>query len=264
MKRSVRPSRIRFASYLLESLAMALSLVGLAFAQTAKALPSAPPSPSGPFTLLSPGTLNVTVYGGGYVSADYATTDQGLQIAQSITQNIGLIGRATGYQLYINDNFDSPLNPGTGHSARLNFGRFQGGFDFHLFEGTYLSILGGGDVGDSDAATVEEDFSTWLFWKSAHATNLAASSIYNTENKVVSNEVDLRIVAYSTQSYTLMAGCGGAIYAAGFVHGLAGQGGPIIGLYLPNWGFGVDLQSGYGSAQEYGELSLYKELRWIE
>jgi len=264
MKRSASSNCLRFVSQFLQSLAMMLSLAGVAFGQGATAEPSAPPTQPGPLTLLSPETLNVSIYGGGYVSADYATTEQGLQVTQSITKSIGLVGRATGYQLYIHGDFDNPLNPGTGHESRLNFGRFQGGFDFQLFEGTHLSILGGGDVGDSDGANAEEDFSTWLFQRSPHAINLAASSIYDTQNRVLSNEIDLRAIAYSNPSYTLLAGGGGAIYAAGFVHGVAGQGGPIVGLYLPKWSCGIDIQSGYGSAQEYGEITLYKELKWRE
>src|SRR6266851_8864496 len=262
MKPSNRHYYLRLTVQLLIVACLALSISSVALAQTAKALPPTPPGQPGPFTLLSPETLNISVYGGGYISADYGTTEQGVQFTQSITRNIGLIGRATGYQLYIHDDFDNPMNPHTGHQSRLNFGRFQGGLDFHILEGTYLSILGGGDVGDSDAATVEEDFSTWLFRHSAHAINLSASSIYNTENRVVSTEVDLRAVAYSTESYTLLAGGGGAFYAGGFVHGVAGQGGPIFGLYLPGWRMGFDIQSGYGSAQEYGEIAIYKQIEW--
>jgi hypothetical protein len=206
----------------------------------------------------------LSAYGGGYVSADYATTEQGVQLTQSITPNIGVIARATGYQLYIHDNFGNPLTPGTGHQARLNFGRFQGGLEFQLGEGTYLSFLGGRDAGDSQATTAEGDFSAWLFRKSTHPLNVAISSIYNTQNEVESNEVDLRLLTWSTDSYTLMAGGGGAIYAGGFVHGVAGQGGPIVGMYFQGWQLGFDIQSGYGSAKEYGEIAIYKQLRWTE
>jgi hypothetical protein len=221
-------------------------------------------SSAGPFTLLRPGELSLTVLGGGYMSADYGVTEQGVQLEQSITQAIGLVGRATGYQLYIEDNYDNPLNPGTGHHSRLNFGRLQGGLDFHIGEASYFSVLGGGDVADSNSASVEEDFSTWLLPRRQHPVNLAISSIYMTENGVVANEVDLRAIAYSTESYALIAGGGGAIYAAGFVHGVSGQGGPIFGLFLSKWRAGIDIQAGYGSAQEYGEITLYKQFRWTE
>ena len=251
-----------FAASGVFSLAAALLFATAAFAQTTVA-PALSASP-GPFTLLSPGELSLTVFGGGYISSDYGVTEQGLQAEQSITRVIGLVGRATGYQLYIEDNFDNPLNPGTGHHSRYNFARLQGGLDFHIGETSYFSILGGGDVADSNAASVEGDFSTWLLPHRQHAVNLAASSIYTTENGVVANEIDLRAIAYSTESYTVMAGGGGAIYAAGFVHGVAGQGGPMFGLFLSKWLAGFDMQAGYGSAHEYGEITIYKQFKWTE
>jgi hypothetical protein len=252
----------RLVAFELLSVAAVLLFTNAAFAQTT--VPAALSASQGPFTLLRPGELNLTVLGGGYISADYGVTEQGLQAEQSITRVIGLVGRATGYQLYIEDNYDNPLNPGTGHHPRLNFARLQGGLDFHIGETSYLSVLGGGDVADSNSASVEEDFSTWLLLHRQHPVNLAISSIYTTENGVVSNEIDLRAIAYSTQSYTVIAGGGGAIYAAGFVHGVAGQGGPIFGLFLSKWLAGIDIQAGYGSAQEYGEITLYKQFRWTE
>lgn len=229
----------------------------------ATAAPAISASP-GPFTLLSPGELSLTLFGGGYISSDYGVTEEGLQVEQSITPVIGLVGRATGYQLYINDNFDNPLNPGRGHHPRFNFGRLQGGLDFHIGETSYVSILGGGDVADSNAGSVEGDVSTWLLPHRSHPVNLAVSSIYTTENGVVANEVDLRAIAYSTESYALMVGGGGAIYAAGFVHGVSGQGGPIFSFFLSKWRAGIDIQAGYGSAQEYGEITIYKQFKWTE
>jgi hypothetical protein len=244
------------------TVAATLLFTNAAFAQNTvtPALSSSP----GPFTLLRPGTLSLTMLGGGFISADYGVTDQGLEADQSITRVVGLVGRVTGYQLYMEDNSDNPLNPGTGHHPRLNFGRLQGGVDFRLGESSYLSVLGGGDVGDSNSASVEGDFSTWLFPSQQHAVNLAVSSIYTTENQVVANEIDLRAIAYSTDSYTVMTGGGGAIYAGGFVHGVDGQGGPMLGLFFPNWRAGLDIQAGYGSAQEFGEITIYKQFRWTE
>src|ERR1700691_5899249 len=80
---------------------------------------------SGPFTLLNPGSLTLTIFGGGDISADYGSTDQGVQLEQSITRSINFVARVTGYQLYIKDDFDNPLDPGTGHQSRYNFGRLQ-------------------------------------------------------------------------------------------------------------------------------------------
>jgi hypothetical protein len=257
---------MKLANYLYSTV-IALTLVAFGTGLSAPALAQATPAvpgQSGPFTLLSPGSLNLTIFGGGDISAEYGSTDQGIQLEQSITHNINFIARVTGYQLYIKDDFDDPLNPGAGHNSRYNFGRLQGGVDFHPFESTYVAILGGRDVGDSNAASVEGDFSTWLLRRWQHPINLAVSSIYTTENQVESSEVDLRAVLYSSESYTVLAGGGGAIYAGGFVHGAAGQGGPIVGLFFPKWLAGFDLQAGYGSAQEYGEIAVYKQFKWTE
>ena len=109
------------------TVAAALLFTNAVLAQTAAPPPSAA---SGPFTLLRPGDLSLTLFGGGYISSDYGVTEEGLQVEQSITPVIGLVGRATGYQLYIKDNFDNPLNPGRGHHSRFNFGRLQGGAGF--------------------------------------------------------------------------------------------------------------------------------------
>jgi len=255
-----RPGYYRYISGLL---LVAILLCGVASSRADEVSVVPPPKP-GAFSLLNPEHLDVSLYGGGYASADYAMTEQGIQASQSVTRDIGIIARITGYQLYIHDSFGNPLNPGTGHESRLNFGRLQAGLDFHLSETTYVAILGGGDVGDSNAATVEGDFTSWFLSQSMHPLNLATSTIYNTQNKVLSSEVDSRAIAYSTPSWTLLIGGGGAIYAAGFVHGVLGQGGPIVGVYWPRWNLGFEIQSGYGSAKEYGEISLYKQLRWTE
>jgi hypothetical protein len=239
-----------------------LLFANAAIAQTTviPALSAAP----GPFTLLRPGNLSIIVLGDGFISADYGVTDQGIQVEQSITRMVSLLGRATGYQLYINDNLGNPLNPGTVHHPRYDFGRLQGGLAFNLGETTYLAVLGGKDVADSHSASFEGDFATWLLPTTQHPVNLAVSTLYTTENRIVSNEVDVRAIAYRTDSYTVTAGGGGAIYAAGFVHGVAGQGGPDFGIYLPKWLAGFEIQAGYGSPQEYGEITIYKQFRFTE
>jgi len=43
-----------------------------------------------------------------------------------------------------------------------------------------------------------------------------------------------------------------------------GQGGPDLGIYLRRWGFGVDVQAGYGNANGYGQLSLIKQFDFTE
>jgi hypothetical protein len=252
--------RLKLVGLRLVVLVLMLGTNHAAFCQTSAATaPSA-----GHFSLLSPGTLDLIVFGGGFVSADYGTTQQGVEVEQSVTRTISLVARMTGYQLYINGNFANPLQPSGHPRPRYNFARLQGGFDIEMFDGTHLVLLGGGDVGDSNAGSFEDDFSTWLLRKSSHPVNLSVSTSYSTQNKVVSNEVDLRAIIHSTDSYTVLGGAGGALYAGGFVHGIDGQGGPIVGLYFPKWQMGFDIQSGYGTAGEYGEIAIYKQFRWME
>ncbi len=79
------------------------------------------------FFELKPDVLDVVAFGGGFGSEDYGSIQEGLQLDQRITRYIGAVGRVTGYQLWIGDNFDNPLAPGTGHQPRLNFARLLGG-----------------------------------------------------------------------------------------------------------------------------------------
>src|SRR5271165_6487574 len=49
----------------------------------------------------SPGHLTAVLYGGGFGSDKYGTAQEGFQLEQSITHYIGLVGRVTGYQLWV-------------------------------------------------------------------------------------------------------------------------------------------------------------------
>ncbi len=217
------------------------------------------------FTIQQPGQFSLTGFGGGFVSDKYADTQQGVQFEQSITPYIGLFGRATGYELWIGGGFDNPLAPGTGHFPRLNFGRFQGGFDLTLYPGTHLFLSGGHDVGDSDAYIVEGDFSSWLFLHSHHPINFSFSSFHNFQNGITSTEIDLQTVLKSSEKYMILAGGGGAMYNGGFLgNSSAGQGGPDLGFYYRPWRIGFSAQAGYGSAHQYGQISMYKQLGWSE
>src|SRR5262249_49155266 len=151
------------------------------------------------------------------------------------------------------------LSPNNGEksSSRLNFVRLQGGVDLVPYPLTRIYVFGGKDIGDSDAATVEGDVSSWFRSCSKHPVNLAASTNYNYQNKVSNNEVDLRIVPWSGEKFMLLAGGGGAIYSGGFIKGVQGQGGIDLGAYLPGWQTGIDLQGGDGNAGWYGEINLY-------
>jgi hypothetical protein len=216
------------------------------------------------FDLAVPPSLSATLFGGGFGSDKYGTTQEGFQLEQSLTRYIGLVGRATGYELWVGEGFDNPLDPGTGHRARVNFGRFQGGLDFAPFAATHIVILGGKDVGDSRATDIEGDISTWVLVHSRHPINFAASSSHDFQNGVTSTSIDLQTVAYSGENYMVLAGAGGAFYKGGFIEGSSGQGGPDLGVYFRNWRFGVQLQGGYGSAHQYGQISLYKQFTWLE
>jgi hypothetical protein len=210
------------------------------------------------------GQFTATGFLGGYGSDKYGTIQQGFQLEQSITRYIGAFGRVTGYQLWIGGGFDSPLEPGTGHSARLNFGRAQGGFDLNLWPGTHFYISAGHDFGDSDAPIVEGDLSSWLLLHSFHPINFSFSSIHNFQNGVTSTEIDFQAILRSTEKYLLMAGGGGAFYEGGFISGTDGEGGPDLSFFYRPWLLGLSAQAGYGSAHQYGQLTMYKELDFTE
>jgi len=219
---------------------------------------------SSPFTIITPSHFNLTLFGGGYMSDQYGATEEGFQFEQSLTSFAGLVGRAMGYQLYIGNGFGNPLAPHQGREARLNFGRLEGGLDIKPFDGTNLFILGGGDVGDSHAAIFEGDLSSWFLLRAKHPINLSVNTVYNSENQVSANEIDLKTILVYDERYLITAGAGGAIYASGFVHGIEGQGGPDLGIYFPGWQIGINAQAGYGDAKQYGELTLFKQFDWIE
>jgi hypothetical protein len=216
------------------------------------------------FRFQSPEVLDLILYGGGFGSPKYGTIQEGLQLEQSITPYFGAVGRITGYQLWIGDHFDNPLAPGSGHSGRLNFARLEAGGEFALYPGTRLFVLGGGDVGDSHAAVIEGDMSSWLLTHSRHPLNFSFSANHDYQNHITSAEIDLRMVAFSTENYLFTAGGGGAIYQGGQVSSAAGQGGPDLGIYFRRWGFGADVQAGYGNANGYGQLSFIKQFDFPE
>jgi hypothetical protein len=213
-----------------------------------------------------PGQFSTTLFGGGFISDRYAVTDEGFQLEQSLAQYISPFARATGYQLYIKNNNVSPFSPSSGHSSRLNFGRFQGGLDFTLYPGTNLYVSGGGDAGDAHGGLVEGDFSSWLMPHARHPLNASFSSIHTFQNGVTSSEIDLELMLLSTEKWMLLGGAGGAIYGGGFIRGGAtGQCGPDLGVFYRPWRMGFNLQFGYGAAaHNFGQFNLYKQLTFTE
>jgi hypothetical protein len=246
--------------------------IALAFAMTLSALTIAPPAHAqwfedtypGFFSLRTPGLLQATAFGGGFVSDKYGVLQEGTQIEQSVTPYIGVFGRATGYQLWIGGGFESPLAPGSGSFPRLNFGRFQGGVDLALYQGTHLYVSAGHDVADSDATVVEGDFSSWIFLHSQHPVNVSFSSVHDFQNGVTSTEIDLETIVLSREKYMILAGVGGAMYNGGFLTDAQGEGGPDLGFYYRPWQLGVSAQAGYGNAHQYGQISMYKQISWFE
>lgn len=216
------------------------------------------------FSLQTPGLFQTTIFGGGYVSDKYGVLQEGVQAEQSITPYVGFFARATGYQLWIGQGFESPLAPGSGSFPRLNFGRFQGGLDFTLWPGTHLYVSGGHDVADSDATVIEGDFSSWLLLHSQHPINASFSTIYDWQNGVESSEIDVEAILLSTEKFMVLGGIGGAMYFGGFLTNTQGQGGPDLGFYYRPWQVGVSAQAGYGNAHQYGQISMYKQLSWFE
>jgi len=204
--------------------------------------------------------LDATFFGGGLASEDYFLTDEGIQLEQSITEGIGIVGRATGYQLWIEKNATSPLAPSNKTVNRLNFGRFEGGFDLSPAPGFNFVLLGGHDVGDSDAWVIESDISAWFLLSSAHPINVFVAPVHDFQNDVTSSEIDFRVVAMQTPNWILLLGAGGQIFGGGFIDGVEGEGGPIVGIYNRLYQIGADLQFGYGSPGFYGEINLYKTL----
>jgi hypothetical protein len=204
--------------------------------------------------------LDATFFGGGLAAEDYFLTDEGIQLEQSITEGIGIVGRATGYQLWIEKNASSPLAPSNRTVNRLNFGRFEGGFDLSPMPGFNFVLLGGHDVGDSDAWVIEADISAWFLLASAHPINVFVAPVHDFQNDVTSSEIDFRVVATQTPDWILLLGAGGQVFGGGFISGIEGEGGPIVGVYNRVYQIGADLQFGYGSPGFYGELNLYKTL----
>ncbi len=216
------------------------------------------------FSLQTPALFQTTIFGGGFVSDKYGVLQEGVQAEQSVTPYIGFFGRATGYQLWIGQGYESPLAPGSGSFPRLNFGRFQGGADFTLYPGTHLYVSGGHDVADSDASVIEGDFSSWIFLHSQHPLNGSFSSIHDFQNGVTSTEIDLQTILLSREKYMILGGIGGAMYFGGFLTQGQGQGGPDLGFYYRPWKIGVSAQAGYGNAHQYGQISMYKQFSWFE
>lgn len=81
---------------------------------------------------------------------------------------------------------------------------------------------------------------------------------------MTSTEIDLRTVAMSTEKVLVLAGAGDAFWVGGVINGSAGQGGPDVTLFYRPWQLGFMTQFGYGTAKQYGEISLFRQFSWKE
>jgi hypothetical protein len=214
-------------------------------------------------TLTWPPHLTMTAFGAGYGSPPYGTTHQGLEFEQTLVRRLGILARLSSYQIYHGVAFDTPFPARPGQP--FFYGRFEGGIDLNPFYGFHLTVLGGHDVGASDSAVIEESVSAWTDVHSAHPINLSVTSSHYFENQLTNGLVDARIIIMSTDKIMLLGGAGTIIWGGPTVKGSAKfQAGPDLGLFIRDWNLRLDLQSGYGSDQEYGMLSFSRSFDWEE
>src|SRR5262249_45461630 len=121
------------------------------------------------FTLQRPGHLGLSVFASGFGSDTYATTGAGFQLEQSVTRYVGLVGRVSAFQVYQGKGYNSPFV--TESTGVRTYERFEGGIDLKPASGLSLVVLGGHDVGNSNATVIEGDFSSWLFPYSPYPVN---------------------------------------------------------------------------------------------
>jgi hypothetical protein len=195
---------------------------------------------------------------GGFSPQRYQAIIEGTEVEQSLTHGIGLVGRVTGVELLIHGNFSNPLQPSNTGRPRLNFARLQAGFRLKPLAELDVTILGGSDVGDSSAAVIEGDIRYSMFLASEHPTTVSTSTLHDYQNGITSAEIDFRSILFTRTSLAMYAGPAGQIYGGGIVPVTQGQGGGIVGAMLRRYNFGIELQSGYGNAGEYTQLSIFK------
>jgi hypothetical protein len=215
------------------------------------------------FSGANPQHLSVTVFASGIAAEDkYTATHEGFELEQTLTPYVSLVGRVSGYQIYQGNGWDWPL---AGHGSRpRNFGVLLGGLDLLPFQGTSLKILGGGDVGDSDRARIEGDYSSWLWLHSRHPINLALTGEHFYNNGLSSGALDLRTVVASSREMAWLLGAGGQLWGGGPETHLMKEFGPDLGVVLRQWKISFDVQAGYGNLGGYGTLSISRHFGWDE
>jgi hypothetical protein len=241
-----------------------LGIAILTFLGLIAPLASDRPAYSDSFELVTPPHVGVTLFAIGYGNEKYGSTQEGFQLEQSVNSISSLVGRAAAFQILKGTiGYDSPLPP-VPRSATRDFGLFQGGVDITPFQGTSLVLLGGEDVGDSDAPVIEGDFSNWFGIHTIHPSNISFTCSHYYENGVTSSTYDVRTMAMSTANFILLLGGGGAIWGGGSLASVEAHGGPEIGIFLRQHHLSIEVQAGYGSAHTYGVVSVSRQFNFEE
>jgi len=239
----------------------AIFIAILIFAHAATANAAAPYSDF--FTAANPPHLGLTMFLAGIgAESKYAATHEGFELEQTLTPYVGLVGRVAGYQGYQGDGWDWP---GTGHDSRpRNFGVLLGGLDFLPLQGTSFKMLGGSDVGDSDRARIEGDFSSWLWLHSRHPINLAFIGDHFYNNGLSSGAIDIRGVMSSSREMIWLIGAGGQLWGGGPEPHIMKEFGPDLGVAMRQWKLNLDFQAGYGNNHGYGTIAVSRHFGWDE
>jgi hypothetical protein len=246
------------------ALAKATAAILSAFIATRSTTARAFPPYSDFFTPANPQHLSLTLFASAIGNESrYAATHEGFQLEQTVNPYIGVVGRVAGYQIYQGAGWDNPLTDHPGTRPR-NFGVFMGGIDLLPFQGTSLAILGGRDVGDSNGARIEGDFSSWIRLHSRHPINLSFTGDHFYNNGQSSGMIDVRVVMSSWRELTWLLGAGGQLWGGGSEPHVMKEFGPDLGLVFRQWQTSLDLQAGYGNNHGYGVIAVSHHFGWDE
>jgi hypothetical protein len=216
------------------------------------------------FTPANPQHLSLTLFASAIGNESrYAATHEGFQLEQTLNPYIGVVGRVSGYQIYQGAGWDNPLTNHPGTRPR-DFGVFMGGIDLLPFQGTSLAILGGRDVGDSNGARIEGDFSSWIRLHSRHPINVSFTGDHFYNNGQSSGMIDVRVVMSSWREITWLLGAGGQLWGGGSEPHVMKEFGPDLGLVFRQWQTRLDLQAGYGNNHGYGTIAVSHHFGWDE
>ena len=238
--------------------AIALAILLLIATGSARAAPY-----SDFFTSANPQHFSLTTFASGITAGSkYTAMHEGFEAEQTLTPYVSLAGRISAYQDYQGDGWDSPLN---GHASRpRNFGVLLAGIDFTPVQGTSLKLLGGSDVGDSDRARIEGDWSSWLWLHSRHPINFSLTGDHFYNNGLSSGTVDIRTILASSREATWLVGVGGQMWDGDPETHLMKEFGPDLGVLLRQWKISLDVQAGYGNLGGYGIVAFSRHFGWDE